>query len=387
LISFHGDFPCAPKPPRPSTPSASPSPCCGGIFDWDNALRRLDELNALAEDPDLWSDQARAQSVMRERTHLDKAIGQCRDIEQQLEDAMTLIELGEAEEDDDTVAEGEGVLAALKPVAEKLELESLLSGEADSNDCYLEIHAGAGGTESQDWAEMLARMYARWADAHDYKLEWIEESEGEEAGIKSATFKVSGANAYGWLKTESGVHRLVRISPFDSQARRHTSFASVWVYPVIDDSIEVEIEDKDLRIDTYRASGAGGQHVNKTDSAIRITHLPTGIVVQCQNDRSQHRNRAQAFDMLRARLYEHELQKREEAAQALQDSKTDIGWGHQIRSYVLQPYQMVKDLRTEVETGNTQAVLDGDIDLFLEASLAARVSGGPDGAGEGAAAD
>jgi peptide chain release factor 2 len=380
-------LPCAPKPPRPSTPSASPSPCCGGIFDWDRALRRLDELNALAEDPDLWNDQERAQAVMRERTHLDKAIGQCRAFEQQLDDAITLIELGEAEDDADTVAEGEAALTALKPVAEKLELESLLSGEADGNDCYLEIHSGAGGTEAQDWVEMLARMYARWAEAHDYKVEWIEESAGEEAGLKSATFRISGPNAYGWLKTESGVHRLVRISPFDSQARRQTSFASVWVYPVVDDSIEIEILDKDLRIDTYRASGAGGQHVNKTDSAIRITHLPTNIVVQCQNERSQHKNRAQAFAMLRARLYEHELQKREAAAQAIEDAKTDIGWGHQIRSYVLQPYQMVKDLRTEAETGNTQAVLDGDIDLFLEASLAARVSGGPGGKGDSAAAD
>jgi len=318
---------------------------------------------------------------MRERNHLDKAIKQCRDIEQELEDAIMLIELGEAEEDNDAIVEGEAVLDRLKPLADKLELETLLSGEADGNDCYLEINAGAGGTEAQDWGEMLGRMYVRWAEAHDYKVEWIEESAGEQAGIKSATFRFTGPNAYGWLKTESGVHRLVRISPFDSQARRQTSFASVWVYPVIDDSIEVEVEEKDLRIDTYRASGAGGQHINKTDSAVRITHLPTGIVVQCQSDRSQHRNRAQAYDMLRARLYEHELQKREAAAQALADSKTDIGWGHQIRSYVLQPYQMVKDLRTEAETGNTQAVLDGDIDLFLEASLAARVSGGPNGEG------
>jgi peptide chain release factor 2 len=321
---------------------------------------------------------------MRERTHLDKAIAQCRDLERQLDDAVTLIELGEAEDDADTVAEGAAALAALKPLADKLELGSLLSGEADGNDCFVEIHAGAGGTESQDWAEMLARMYARWAEAHGYGVAWIEESEGEEAGIKSATFRLEGPNAYGWLKTESGVHRLVRISPYDSQARRHTSFASVWVYPVVDESIDIDIQDKDLRIDTYRASGAGGQHVNKTDSAIRITHLPTGIVVQCQNDRSQHRNRAQAFDMLRARLYEHELQKREAAAQALQDAKSEIGWGHQIRSYVLQPYQMVKDLRTDAETGNAQAVLDGDIDMFLEASLAARVSAGPQGEGKAA---
>jgi peptide chain release factor 2 len=240
-----------------------------------------------------------------------------------------------------------------------------LSGEADGNDCYIEIHPGAGGTEAQDWASIMLRMYSRWADQHDYKIEWLEESPGEEAGIKSVTLRISGADAYGWLKTESGVHRLVRISPFDSSARRHTSFASVWVYPVIDDNIDIEIEEKDLRIDTYRASGAGGQHINKTDSAIRITHIPTGIVVQCQNDRSQHRNRASAYEMLRARLYELELQRRDDAAQAEHDAKTDIGWGHQIRSYVLQPYQMIKDLRTGAETSNTQAVLDGDLDMFM----------------------
>jgi peptide chain release factor 2 len=303
-------------------------------------------------------------------------VQQVRGLESELEDAITLIELGEAEDDDDVVHEGEAAIAGLQARAEKLELESLLSGEADGNDCYIEINAGAGGTESQDWASMLVRMYLRWAEAHDYKVDWIEESAGEEAGLKSATFQINGPNAYGWLKTESGVHRLVRISPFDSQSRRHTSFASVWVYPVIDDAIEIEIEDKDLRVDTYRASGAGGQHVNKTDSAVRLTHIPTGIVVQCQNDRSQHRNRAQAMAMMRARLYEHEMQKREEEAQAEQDSKTEIGWGHQIRSYVLHPYQMVKDLRTSVETGNAQAVLDGDIDRYLEASLAARVGRG-----------
>ena len=273
------------------------------------------------------------------------------------------------------VAEAEAGLNALLETCRKLQLESLLSGEADSNDCYLEVHAGAGGTESQDWAEMLLRMYTRWCEAHSYEVEWLEESQGEEAGLKSATIKVSGENAYGWLKTESGVHRLVRISPFDSQARRHTSFASVWVYPVVDDTINIVIEDKDLRVDTFRASGAGGQHVNRTDSAIRITHNPTGIVVQCQNDRSQHRNRATAMAMLKARLYEFEMRKREEAANAIEASKSDIGWGHQIRSYVLQPYQMVKDLRTEVETSSTQAVLDGDIDLFLEASLASRLGG------------
>jgi len=319
---------------------------------------------------------------MRERNRLDRALGEVRAAAQELDDQLELIELGEAEDDAEVVAEAEGALAALKTRVEKLELESLLSGEADANDAYLEIHAGAGGTESQDWAEMLLRMYTRWADTRGFKIEWIEESEGEEAGIKSATLRVNGENAYGWLKTESGVHRLVRISPFDSQARRHTSFASAWVYPVIDEAIEVEIDDKDLRVDTYRSSGAGGQHVNKTDSAVRLTHAPTGIVVQCQNDRSQHRNRAQAMDMLRARLYELELAKREEAAQAEAEAKSDIGWGHQIRSYVLQPYQMVKDLRTGVETGNAQAVLDGDIDKFLEASLAAQVGGSEEAAAE-----
>lgn len=264
-------------------------------------------------------------------------------------------------------------LEALRTKAARMRLESLLSGEADGNSCFVEVHAGAGGTEAQDWAEMLQRMYIRWAEQHGYKLEWMEEVAGEEAGIKSCTFKIIGHQAYGWLKTESGVHRLVRISPYDSNARRHTSFASVWIYPEIDDSIDIQIEEKDLRVDTYRASGAGGQHVNKTESAIRITHLPTGIVVQCQNDRSQHRNRAQAMAMLKARLYERELQKREEAANVAKASKTDIGWGHQIRSYVLHPYQMVKDLRTGVEKGNAQGVLDGDIDDYLEAALAERV--------------
>jgi peptide chain release factor 2 len=312
---------------------------------------------------------------MRERNRLDNAINGYRKIESQLADALEMIELAEAEGEVELVAEAEANLASLKAEVAKRELESLLSGDADANDCYLEIHAGAGGTEAQDWAEMLVRMYTRWAEDHGYKTEWLEESPGEEAGLKSATIKVLGTNAYGWLKTESGVHRLVRISPFDSQARRQTSFASAWVYPVIDDKIEVEILDKDCRIDTFRASGAGGQHVNKTDSAIRITHIPTGIVVSCQQDRSQHRNRAIAWDMLRARIYEAELQKREAAADALNATKTDIGWGHQIRSYVLQPYQMVKDLRTGAETGNSGAVLNGDIDLFLEASLASRLKG------------
>ncbi len=307
---------------------------------------------------------------MRERTRLAAAIDRQRQLEQEFADALALAELAEEEGDAEVMAEAEAALGELRDRLGRLQLESLLSGEADANDCFLEIHAGAGGTESQDWAEMLLRMYTRWAEAHGFKLEWIEESPGEEAGLKSVTVKVVGANAYGWLKTESGVHRLVRISPFDSQARRHTSFASVWVYPVVDENIEVEINEKDLRIDTYRSSGAGGQHVNKTDSAVRLTHLPSGIVVACQNDRSQHRNRAQAFAMLRARLYELELQKRREAAEAQEAGKSDIGWGHQIRSYVLQPYQMVKDLRTGVEKGNAQGVLDGDIDQFLEASLA-----------------
>lgn len=293
-----------------------------------------------------------------------------------MDDAVTLIELGEAEGDDASVEEGGAHLAQLKGRAARKEIEALLSGEADGNDAFLEVHAGAGGTESQDWAEMLLRMYVRWAERKGYKIEWLEESGGEEAGIKSATVKIMGPNAYGWLKTESGVHRLVRISPFDSNARRHTSFASAGVFPVIDDAIEIEILDKDLRIDTYRASGAGGQHVNRTDSAVRITHMPSGIVVQCQAERSQHKNRASAMSMLRARLYEVELQKREAEKQASHDSKSDIGWGHQIRSYVLHPYQMVKDLRTEVETSDTQGVLDGDLDAFMAASLAQRVGAG-----------
>jgi peptide chain release factor 2 len=312
---------------------------------------------------------------MRERTRLAAAVERQRALEQELGDGMALAELAEEEGDADSAAEAEAALTALRERLARLQIEALLDGEADGNDCFLEIHAGAGGTESQDWAEMLQRMYTRWSEAHGYKLEWIEESPGEEAGIKSVTLKVIGPNAYGWLKSESGVHRLVRISPFDSQARRHTSFASVWVYPMVDDSIEVEINDKDLRIDTYRSSGAGGQHVNKTDSAVRLTHLPTGIVVACQTDRSQHRNRAQAYAMLRARLYELELQKRREAAEAEAASKSDIGWGHQIRSYVLQPYQMVKDLRTGIEKGNAQGVLDGDLDDFLEAALAQNVAG------------
>jgi peptide chain release factor 2 len=326
---------------------------------------------------------------MRERTQLEKSAGLYRTLEREFRDALDLIELAEAEGDEAVAADAEAQLKRIEARAAKLELESLLSGEADANAAFLEVHAGAGGTESQDWAEMLLRMYMRWAEAHGCKVEFIEESPGEEVGIKSATIKVVGENAYGWLKTESGVHRLVRISPYDSASRRHTSFASVWVYPVIDEAIAVDIQDKDLRIDTYRASGAGGQHVNRTDSAVRITHLPSGIVVQCQNDRSQHRNRATAMAMLKARLYEEELRKREAVAQAEHDAKSEIAWGHQIRSYVLHPYQMVKDLRTGIETSNARGVLDGDIDAFLEASLAQRIGGNPAGdaksAGEAAA--
>jgi peptide chain release factor 2 len=345
-------------------------------LNWDEALRRLDELNAISEDPALWNDAAKAQTIMRERTQLEQATSSVRAIERELDDALGMIELAEAEGDAALVTDAEASLRELKDRTRKMELESLLSGEADSNDCYLEVHAGAGGTEAQDWAEILLRMYTRWGEQHGYKVVWLEENGGEEAGLKSATVQISGHNAYGWLKTESGVHRLVRISPFDSAARRHTSFSSVWVYPVIDDTIDIQINESDCRIDTFRASGAGGQHVNKTDSAIRITHIPSGIVVSCQADRSQHRNRATAWDMLRARMYEAELQKREAVAQAEADSKSDIGWGHQIRSYVLQPYQMVKDLRTGVETSDTQGVLDGDLDQFMAASLAARIDAG-----------
>ncbi len=312
---------------------------------------------------------------MRERTQLEQKIEAVREIERDLADNLGLIEMGEAESEPSIVEEAQATLQATKELAAKKELESLLSGEADPNDCFIEVNAGAGGTEAQDWAEILLRMYTRWAEQHDYKLTLIDESRGEEAGIKSTTLQVTGPNAYGWLKTESGVHRLVRISPFDSAARRHTSFASVTVWPVVDENIEIEILDKDLRVDTYRASGAGGQHINKTDSAVRITHMPTGIVVASQQERSQHQNRAKVMTMLKARLYELELRKREEEVAAFQGEKSEIGWGHQIRSYVMQPYQMVKDLRTGVEKGNAQGVLDGDIDDFLAASLAGRVRG------------
>ncbi|KQP07182.1 peptide chain release factor 2 [Methylobacterium sp. Leaf99] len=315
---------------------------------------------------------------MRERTQLDEAVTSIKRLSQDLEDAATLIELGEMEGDQDTILEGENGVRAVEAEAARRQIETLLSGEADGFDTYLEVHSGAGGTESQDWANMLQRMYGRWAERRKYKVEIVEWSDGDEAGIKGATLLIKGHNAYGWLKTESGVHRLVRISPYDSSARRHTSFASVWVYPVIDDRIVIEIKESDCRIDTYRSSGAGGQHVNTTDSAVRITHNPTGIVVACQQERSQHKNRATAWNMLRARMYEAELKKREEKANAEAAAKTDIGWGHQIRSYVLQPYQLVKDLRTGTQSTDPDAVLDGALDPFMEASLAQRVYGGAD---------
>jgi peptide chain release factor 2 len=312
---------------------------------------------------------------MRERTDLEERLGSLARLERDLDDAVTLCDLAEAEDDAETGREAVDLLKALKAEAERRQVESLLSGEADANDAYIEVHSGAGGTESQDWARMLFRMYTRWAERRGFKVELIEESAGEEAGLKSATILVKGHNAYGWAKTESGVHRLVRISPFDSAARRHTSFASAWVYPVVDDRIEVDIKESDCRIDTYRSSGAGGQHVNTTDSAVRITHVPSGVVVACQGERSQHKNRATAWNMLRARLYEIELEKQEAKANADAASKTDVGWGHQIRSYVLQPYQLVKDLRTGMTSGTPDAVLDGDLDGFMEASLAQRLSG------------
>lgn len=344
-------------------------------LDWERALRRLDELNARVEDPTLWDNPKDAEAVMRERRRLEGAIGTVREISSEMADAVEFVEMGDAEGDDDIAAEG---LASLKKLAERADadkVQALLAGEADSNDTYIEIHAGAGGTESQDWAEMLQRMYSRWADRRGYKVEIVDYHGGDQAGIKSATLLVKGENAYGYAKTESGVHRLVRISPYDSAAKRHTSFSSVWVYPVIDDDIDIEINESDLKIDTYRASGAGGQHVNTTDSAVRITHQPTGIVVASQNDRSQHKNRATAMNMLKARLFEKEMAEREAIASGEYQEKTEIGWGHQIRSYVLQPYQMVKDLRTGVTSPSPDTVLDGGIDEFISAALAQRVTG------------
>ena len=345
------------------------------FLDWDRALKRLAELDAKVEDPTLWDDPKAAQTVMRERRRLDEAIGATRAIEKELDDTVELMEMAEAEGDESLVDDAVASLADLAERSEKDKVAALLAGEADANDTYIEVNAGAGGTESQDWAEMLQRMYTRWAERHGYKVEMIDYHAGEQAGIKSATLMIKGENAYGYAKTESGVHRLVRISPYDSNARRHTSFSSVWVYPVVDENIDIEIVESDLRIDTYRASGAGGQHINTTDSAVRITHVPTNIVVQCQNQRSQHKNRAEAMNQLKARLYEAELQKREAEANATAANKTDIGWGHQIRSYVLQPYQLVKDLRTGVTSTSPSDVLDGDLDRFMAAALSQRVTG------------
>lgn len=345
-------------------------------LDVDRARRRLAELNAMVEDPTLWDDPDRAQKIMQERTTLDDGLTAIERVERDLADNIELIELGEAEGDEGVITEAANALDGLKAELARRELEALLSGEADANDTYLEVHAGAGGTDSQDWAEMLLRMYTRWAERHGFKVELVDESQGEQAGLKSATVLVKGHNAYGWLKTEAGVHRLVRISPFDSNARRQTSFSSVDVYPVIDDRIVVEINESDVRVDTMRSGGAGGQHVNKTESAVRLTHIPTGIAVVSQGDRSQHKNRATAWNMLRAKLFEMELKKREAEAAAEQAARTDIGWGHQIRSYVLQPYQLVKDLRTGVTSGTPQEVLDGDLDPFMQAALAQRAYGG-----------
>jgi peptide chain release factor 2 len=343
-------------------------------MDWETAGHRLEEFNAMTEDPNLWNDAARAQKLMRDRQTLADAVARVTGMERDLEDNLGLIELGEMEDDREVVADAEEALRRLREKAGQAEIEALLSGEADGNDTFLEINAGAGGTESCDWAAMLARMYVRWAEKQGYKVELISESSGEEAGIKSAAYKIVGHNAYGWLKSESGVHRLVRISPYDSSARRHTSFSSVWVYPVVDENIEIDIPDKDIRIDTYRSSGAGGQHVNTTDSAVRITHLPTNIVVT-SSMKSQHQNREAAMNALRARLYQMELDRRNAEINAQHDAKGEAGWGNQIRSYVLQPYQMVKDLRTGYETSDTQGVLDGDLDALMAATLAAEVAG------------
>ena len=345
------------------------------FLDWDRAHRRLDELNAKDEDSTLWDDPRAAQEVMRERRRLDEAIGATKKIESELTDTVELMEMAEAEGDTGLVDDAVKALAELAASSERDKVAALLAGEADANNSYIEVNAGAGGTESQDWAGMLQRMYSRWAERHGMKVELVDFHAGEQAGIKSATLLVKGENAYGYAKTESGVHRLVRISPYDSAARRHTSFASVWVYPEVDDDIDIEINESDLKIDTFRASGAGGQHVNTTDSAVRITHMPTNIVVQCQNQRSQHKNKAEAMKQLKARLYEAELQRREAESNKTEAAKTDIGWGHQIRSYVLQPYQLVKDLRTGVTSTAPADVLDGDLDRFMAAALSQRVTG------------
>jgi peptide chain release factor 2 len=345
------------------------------FLDWDRAIKRLDDLNAKVENQALWNNPKAAQEVMRERRRLEEAINATRSLERERDDTVELMEMAEAEGDTDLADEAVTSLGELAERAEKDKVAALLAGEADANDTYIEVNAGAGGTESQDWAEMLLRMYTRWAERHKMKVELVDYHGGEQAGIKSATLMVKGENAYGYAKTESGVHRLVRISPYDSNARRHTSFSSVWVYPVVDDDIDIEVSESDLRIDTYRASGAGGQHVNTTDSAVRITHIPTGIVVACQNQRSQHKNRAEAMKQLKARLYEAELQRREAEASAVNATKTEIGWGHQIRSYVLQPYQLVKDLRTGITSTAPGDVLDGDLDRFMAAALSQRVTG------------
>ncbi len=343
-------------------------------MNWETAEHRLEEFNAMSENPDLWSDPEKAQKLMRERQALVDAMETYQSLSRDLQDNVDLIELGEIEEDAEVIAEAEAALQKLHKTAAQKELEALLDGEMDANDTFLEINAGAGGTESCDWASMLARMYVRWAEKRGYSVEMMSESSGDEAGIKSVTYQIKGHNAFGWLKSESGVHRLVRISPFDSNARRHTSFSSVWVYPVVDDNIEIEINPSDLRVDTYRSSGAGGQHVNKTDSAVRITHIPTNIVVT-SSEKSQHQNRANCMAALKSRLYEMEMRKRNEAIHEAHESKGDAGWGNQIRSYVLQPYQMVKDLRTNEETSDTQGVLDGDLDAFMAATLAMDVAG------------
>lgn len=343
-------------------------------MDWDTAAHRMEEFNAMSENPDLWNDPDKAQTLMRDRQMLADAIEGFESLNRELQDNIDLIELGEMEDDAEVVAEAEAAIRKLARVAAKKEIEALLDGEADGNDTFLEVNAGAGGTESCDWASMLARMYVRWAEKHGYKVETVSYTAGDEAGIKSVTYQIKGHNAYGWLKSESGVHRLVRISPYDSNARRHTSFSSVWVYPVIDDTIEIDINPSDLRVDTFRSSGAGGQHVNKTDSAVRMTHIPTGIVVT-SSEKSQHQNRAICMAALKSRLYEMEMRKRTESIQEAHEAKGDAGWGNQIRSYVLQPYQMVKDLRTNVETSDTAGVLDGDLDAFMAATLALDVSG------------